>query len=134
MAEALLRDALEQVGYDCRVSSAGIGALVGHKADKFVQQLLMARNLDVSQHVARQLDSELVRSADLILVMEQSHKTAIETNHPAAKGKVFRLAEWEKLDIPDPYRKELQVFEDVLRLIESGVDSWLKKLGVISSA
>jgi len=68
--------------------------LVGHKADAKASQLMIARGLDISQHRARQLNSEMIRKADLILVMELGHKMDIETREPSAKGKIFRLGEW----------------------------------------
>jgi hypothetical protein len=44
MAEAILKDAFSKIKqYTYHVSSAGIGALVGHKADAKASQLMMAR-------------------------------------------------------------------------------------------
>lgn len=129
MAEVILKDALSKIKHNaCYVSSAGIGALVGHKADANASQLMMARGLDISQHRACQLNKEMIRRADLVLVMELAHKMEIESKEPSAKGKVFRLGEWGGYDIPDPYQKDLKVFESVLALIDQGVGQWVKKL------
>ncbi|MFZ2312907.1 MAG: low molecular weight protein-tyrosine-phosphatase [Methylobacter sp.] len=129
MAEAILKDALSKINQNtCHVSSAGIGALVGHKADAKASQLMIARGLDISQHRARQLNSEMIRKADLILVMELGHKMDIETREPSAKGKIFRLGEWGSNDIPDPYQMDLKAFETALDQIDQGVTEWIKKL------
>lgn len=129
MAEAIPKDALSKIKQNtCHVSSAGIGALVGHKTDAKASQLTMARGLDISNHCACQLNKEMIRRADLILVMELAHKMDIESREPSAKGKVFRLGEWGGYDIPDPYQKDLKVFESVLTLIDQGVGQWVKKL------
>jgi protein-tyrosine phosphatase len=129
MAEGLLKQALiESSKADCFVSSAGLNALIGHKADSKACQVMMKKGIDISGHRACQLNSEMIRKADLILVMETLQKNAIEENEPSTKGKVFRLGEWGKFDIADPYQKELSVFEETLTLIDQGVSQWIKKL------
>ncbi|MDO9423064.1 MAG: low molecular weight protein-tyrosine-phosphatase [Methylobacter sp.] len=129
MAEAILKDALSKIKKNaCHVGSAGIGALVGHKADVKASQLMMARGLDISSHRACQLNKEMIRRADLILVMELAHKMDIETKEPSAKGKIFRLGEWGGYDIPDPYQLDLKAFESALTQIDQGISQWIKKL------
>lgn len=129
MVEVILKDALSKIKQNtCHVSSAGIGALVGYKADAKASQLMTARGLDISNHCACQLNKEMIRRADLVLVMELAHKMEIESKEPSAKGKVFRVGEWGGYDIPDPYQKDLKVFESVLALIDQGVGQWVKKL------
>lgn len=129
MAEGLFKQALTQsTKTDCFVSSAGLNALVGHKADPKACQVMAQKGIDISSHRACQLNNEMLRKADLILVMETLHKNAIEDNEPSSRGKVFRLGEWEKFDIADPYQKDLSVFEETLILIEHGVSQWIKRL------
>ncbi|HRQ06119.1 MAG TPA: low molecular weight phosphotyrosine protein phosphatase, partial [Nitrosomonas halophila] len=91
-------------------------------------QLLLQKGIDISAHRARQISSDMIRNADLILVMEAWQKTAIETRALSAKGKVFRLGKWGKFDINDPYQKELSVFMQSMTLIEQGVTQWVEKL------
>jgi protein-tyrosine phosphatase len=129
MAEALLRHALHDAnksGYT--VSSAGLGALVDHAPDKTACELLLKKGIDISGYKASQINTHLIRKADLILVMESGHKNALVAEEPSAKGKVFRLGEWGGFDVPDPYQKDLAAFENALHLIEQGIAQWLKKL------
>ena len=129
MAEGLLKQSLTESGKTDRlVSSAGLNALLGYPPDPNACQLMMKKGLDISNYRACQLDSKMIRSMDLILVMELTQKIAIEENEPSARGKVFRLGEWGKFDIADPYQKELAAFEKSLALIEQGVSQWVKKL------
>ena len=129
MAEAVLKEALSKSNKNgIHVSSAGIGALVGHPADEKSEQLMTARGLDISGHSAHQLNHEMIRKADLILVMELAHKKNIENKEPSAKGKVFRIGEWGGYDIPDPYKQDIKAFESALFQIDQGVSQWLKKL------
>ena len=129
MAEGLLKHQLAQLTKTNHfVTSAGLNALVGHKADEKACQVLMQKGIDISSHRASQLNSVMVRKADLILVMETLHKEAIEDNEPGARGKVFRLGEWGKFEIADPYQKDLSIFENSAFLIEQGISQWLTKL------
>ncbi len=129
MAEAVLKEALSKSNKNgIHVSSAGIGALVGHPADEKAEQLMTARGLDISSHSARQLNHEMIRKADLILVMELAHKKNIENKEPSAKGKIFRIGEWEGYDISDPYQLDIKAFESVLVQIDQGINQWLKKI------
>lgn len=89
---------------------------------------MLDSGIDISGHRARQVTKEMIRKADLILVMESAHKSAIEESEPSAKGKVFRLGEWAKFDIPDPYKKDLAAFLEALDLIEKGIALWVQKL------
>ena len=116
MAEALLAKALEPDGVTVR--SAGLAALVDYPADPMAIELMAERGIDITNHRARQLYPELMAEADLVLVMEKGHKRAIEENEPTVRGKVFRLCEWSKDEIPDPYRQPRKAFEEALELIE----------------
>ena len=127
MAEALLRDALRRQE-EIIVESAGLGALVGHAADKHAVDLMKERGVDITAHRARQLHPDMVAAADLILVMEAAHKTSIDTAEPTARGKVHRLCEWQDKDIDDPYRQPKAAFADALKDIEIGVADWVERL------
>nr|WP_281200891.1 low molecular weight protein-tyrosine-phosphatase [Nitrosomonas mobilis] len=129
MAEGLLRQAMNDAGkVDRFVGSAGLNALVGHQADPSACQLMASRQIDISAHRACQINSVMIRAADLVLVMESAHKIAIEGKEPSARGKVFRLGEWGKFNIPDPYQQDLAAFEYSLMLIERGVSDWVVRL------
>lgn len=129
MGEALLKDALaHKQKNNYSVSSAGLGALVGHAPDKIATELMLEKGIDISGYKATQIDHSLIKDAFLILVMEKGHKTALENKEPSAKGKVFRLGEWGKFDISDPYKKDRKVFEESLRLIEKGITEWVEKI------
>lgn len=129
MAEAVLQYTLAEAGkMDHFVSSAGLGALADHEADPIACRLMMEKGLDISAHRARQLTDGMIHKADLILVMEAWQKSAIEAHTPSAKGKIFRLGEWEKIDISDPYRKDSSEFIHSLALIERGIAQWVTKL------
>lgn len=75
MAEAVLKHTLVQAGKtDHFVSSAGLGALIDYEADPTACRLMAEKGLDISTHRARQLTDDMIRRADLILVMETWQK------------------------------------------------------------
>ena len=127
MAEALLKRELRgQDGFT--VESAGLGALVGHPASEYSVELMDEMGIDITGHRARQIHPDMVRDADLVLVMEAGHKRAIDDADPSARGKVYRLGEWQDRNIDDPYRQARIAYEEALEDIEAGVASWAKKI------
>ena len=127
MAEALLQRALR--GQDgITVESAGLGALVGHPASDYSIELMDEMGIDITSHRARQIHPDMVHDADLVLVMEAGHKRAIDDADPSARGKVYRLGEWQDRNIDDPYRQARIAYEEALEDIEAGVASWAEKI------
>ena len=129
MAEALLRDQLLQAGRNIEVRSAGVGALVNAQADPPARQRMQARGLDLEVHRAQQFTSELGRWADLILVMERSHREAVADIDPTARGKTYLLGHWNGgKEIPDPYKRSEAVYQQALDLIDEALPNWVKRL------
>ena len=122
MAEGELRDRLQKRGLGGVIESAGIGALVGRPADPTAVELMAARGVDISAHRARQLTPDLIRSFELILVMEAEQQRAVEDILPSARGRVHRIGRWGNFDVPDPYRRDRDAFERALELITQGVN------------
>ena len=127
-AEGILKAKLRAKQPRIEIQSAGTGALVGHGADQTVIKLLAEKNIDLSQHRARQLKTDLVAWSDLILVMEKMHLEDIERDHPTARGKVFCLGKWRQQNIPDPFRENENFFIENISLIEACIDDWYNKL------
>lgn len=128
IAEALLKSHFA----DKTIWSAGIEALSGNPADPLSIKVAAARGLDLTAHRAQQLSGWMCKQADLILVMEQGHKTLLEERYPLARGKIFRLGEVGKFEIEDPYRKPEEAFEIAFERIDQGVADWadrIRKLG-----
>ena len=129
MAEALLINRLSNGEYaHVNIASAGVGALVGYETDTTAKELMTEKNIDVSMHRARQLNTELLSEYDLILVMEKGHINAVHNIAPSSKGKVHLLGKWSDFEISDPYMQPRREFEVALELIERGVDEWAEKI------
>lgn len=124
MAEAMLQAALPGK----TVRSAGLGALIGKPADPLSVQLMAEQGVDITAHRAQQISPAMVAQADLILVMDLEQKRHVETQYMGARGKVFRLGEAAKEDIPDPYREGIESFRIAHRMIEEGAEFWAAQI------
>lgn len=131
VAEAFLRRAFPER----KVWSAGLAAVVGAPADETAAALASRSGLDLSTHRAQQVQTWMCTQADLILVMESSHKAALEERFPFARGKVRRLGDHGPtgpFEIDDPYRKPLAAFEIAHQRIEAGAVEWIRRIRLVS--
>ena len=116
-----------------QIQSAGLTAMVGHGADATAAQIASNDKLDLSLHSARQVTTDMMQWADLILVMSQAQRGQVGQLTPEAMGKTLLLGHWLNLsgqqkDIPDPYKKSRDVFEHVHKLMAQGVALWSDKI------
>jgi protein-tyrosine phosphatase len=124
MAEALLAAGLP----DTQVRSAGLNALVGNPADETAVRLMRLRGLDISNHRAVQVNREMCLRSELVLVMSTDQRKQVEETYPTSHGRVFRIGEFDKVDVPDPFRQSSAAFETALKLIDQGVRGWLQRI------
>lgn len=131
VAEQLFQQQLgDSTSSTVRVSSAGIGALLNQPADATVQAMMLERGIDLSGHRARQLTTEQLRQADLVLVMEKHQRQAVIDMDPTARGKTFLLGHWIDAEIPDPYQRGEKAHREAIGLIVAATAPWLEKLAV----
>ena len=129
IAEALFKQQFP----DKKVWSAGLAALVGSAADDAAIKVAADHGFDLSKHRAQQVFAWMCQDADLILVMEKIHKSELERNFPAVKGKVFGLGDVSKFQIADPYRGPTTAFEKAYLNIARGVADWAPRIRQLDS-
>ncbi len=120
MAEGLLK----KMHGDFYVSSAGTAALVGEGGAHEAIQVMKEYDVDISGHVARQVDGELVRDADLVLAMEGYQRDRLKGAYPEADGKIYTLKEYAGTDgdVPDPYGNTRQFYQTVAQEIAGALE------------
>ncbi|KXZ69455.1 low molecular weight protein-tyrosine-phosphatase [Acinetobacter venetianus] len=106
------------------IESAGISGLIGHPADEKAILCMHQLNIDMGAHVAKKLNAEHLKNADLVLVMSHNQQKHIEQTWPFAKGKVFRLGHWQNKNVPDPYQHDQTFFDQTCLLIQQCVTDW----------
>ena len=128
LAQALLARELPEH----HVRSAGLSAMVGYPADPEVIRVAKEQGLELQAHRAQQVTSVMCQQAELILVMEQEHKTQLEQLYPQVRGKVFRLGLYGQFDIADPYRQSREAFDTAYQGISQGIADWLPRIKKLS--
>ncbi|AMT96337.1 MULTISPECIES: low molecular weight protein-tyrosine-phosphatase [Psychrobacter] len=124
IAAALLKNQYPQKNID----SAGLSAMTGHPVEPKSQQVMAPYNIDMSDHVAKQINENLVTIADLIFTMSDSQTKWIEARWPHCRGKTFRIGHWVNKDIADPYQHDINVFEAACKDIVNSLEQWANKL------
>lgn len=127
MAAAMLR----QRGLDLDIQSAGLAAMEGFPVDPAAERTLLAHGISASDHMARQINSAILDSAELVLAMEKRHVAALLALSPALRGRVFLLSRWSGgSDIADPYGRSKEKFDLAYTLMDAAIDEWKSRLTV----
>jgi protein-tyrosine phosphatase len=120
---------LKQMLPEKKVSSAGLGALVGKPADVTATKVATQHGLSLEGHQGKQLTAAMCRDYDLILVMEKGHIDAVCRLAPEVRGKTMLFGHWlDQREIADPYRQSQESFEFVYRLLDESAQKWVKAL------
>jgi protein-tyrosine phosphatase len=96
------------------VRSGGLGAVAGKPSHPSAVLTAVKQRIDLTDHHAAPLDGQIVRSSDVIFVMEVRHLLEMRRRFPDAAAKTFLLtclAAETPLEIEDPYDGDLSRFE-----------------------
>jgi protein-tyrosine phosphatase len=105
MAEGFLRRLLSSRGVTgIELRSAGTSGWDGSAAAPESVEAAAERGADITAHLARRLDREMLEEADLILAMCAEHRDAISALAPSAEPRTFTLKELVRLleELPPP--------------------------------
>jgi protein-tyrosine phosphatase len=138
MAEGILKDLLkksEHSSKEIEVRSAGISVFQKGQANPKSIKVTKNMDIDISDHTTQALTEELVKKADLILTMTQSHKQQILIVQPQVRDKVFTLLEFiqeeektENMDIYDPFGLPEEEYEKTAQQLLSALKIALPKI------
>jgi protein-tyrosine phosphatase len=139
MAEAYLRHRLKgmDLATEVRVRSCGVlGILDDAAAPGAVAVAAQEGGLDLTAHRSRGVAREEIEDADVILVMETSHRRFLGTFYPAHVSKVRLLSEFAPArsgvsageDIFDPIGMDLEAFRSCFQKMRSCLDAFVSTL------
>ena len=119
-----------------KITSAGTKAVSGGRVNDVVALIARNNGFSLRGHTADPLTAHVVKTADLILTMEQVHKDHVLKKYPEAGGKVFRLMEYgfqgddeiDNLDVPDPTGKNADDFREFIATAHAEADRLLHEL------
>jgi len=132
MAEGLLRAALAAKGLDqVTVSSAGTGAWDGAPVSEGSYLVGLEQGLDLSEHRARLLTRDVVRSADLILVMSGHHVARV--TELGGEDKVHLLGTYAgreegQGEVNDPYGADLTTYRATFAELQDLIGSVVSRV------
>jgi protein-tyrosine-phosphatase len=144
MAEGLFKKMLRERKEDNRgfyIISVGISALPGMRATPEAIQVMAEQGIDISRHIATQVQEELIKKADLILVMSDTHKDYIKKKFTFAKSKIYLLKEFaqiaefksiqktdENYEIVDPLGRPIEFYRIIARQLKENLEKILDKI------
>ncbi|MDW5299756.1 MAG: low molecular weight protein arginine phosphatase [Sedimentibacter sp.] len=143
MAEGIFKYLLKNKNIEnINISSAGISACEGEKANEKAISVLKSQGIDITSHKARQLTDNIIEASDLILTMTYNHKMAIQRYAPKASKKVFTLKEFSStfneenveynFDIDDPFGMDYNVYERSMEEIKSELEKIIININKIT--
>ena len=116
-------DQLEKKGY--KVMSAGVMGFDGASASPEAIQAAREAGADISKHKSRPLSANLIKQADYIFAMDNSHCRSAINLVPEAKTRIVLLT--ENCEIDDPISGSIEVYRSSATRIEQGVKERLEK-------
>ena len=111
-------DRLEEKGWF--VLSCGLSAISGMPASDYAKAVMKQKGLDLSSHAAQSVSETLIRYADYIFTLCESHRKALVAAFPQAAERI-RLLNPENVDILDPYGGTMEFYQTCARQIENAV-------------
>jgi tRNA threonylcarbamoyl adenosine modification protein (Sua5/YciO/YrdC/YwlC family) len=125
-------------------SSAGIYADFGSPAAAYAEDAVRdLYGVDLGNHRSRKTTQQLLSENDLVLAMTKDHAAYIRTSFPEFKGRVYSIFEYLGLtgtaapaqresaarsEIPDPYGRNLSVYENTAAVLKDLIDALFPKL------
>jgi protein-tyrosine phosphatase len=108
-------------------ASAGTGTLPGMPASEGSQRAADEVGLDLTAHQSQPVAPELLRRADLVFCLAQSHRRALLAEAPEVAPKV-QLLRPDGRDIGDPYGGELPIYRRTRDEIRAALAARLPRL------
>jgi len=110
-----------------RVESAGLSAMPGAPAADEAVDAVGELGIDLRAHRARGLDPALLASADLILVMTEQHRRAVESMDASAGARTMTL-DPSGQDVPDPIGQDATVYRRTRERLRSLIAQRIEEL------
>lgn len=122
MAKGFLEKFVQEAGFADKVyiDSAGTSTFPGIQAATNTALCMKEEGIDVSMHKGKNVAVDLLKRADLIVVMEKFHRDVLLGILYGIDAKIKMLGELE--DISDPIGKDLVEYRRVRDIIKEGVE------------
>ncbi len=138
--ESMLKEKAENEN-NYNILSAGISVIPGMSPTPEAISVMFEQGINISQHKALQLQEDLVKKADLILVMSNTHKDYIKTKFTLAQDKIYLLKKFaqvgefksiqktdENYEVVDPLGRPIEFYRIVARQLKENLEKILNKI------
>lgn len=133
MAEAMLKNMLREKELNhIKVSSAGVAASAGDRANPHAISVMQDMGIDLKDHSATPIGAGILKEADLILTMTEGHKMAVMSWDPSVWQKIYTLKEYAGMnnkDIQDPFGQSEDAYRRCSDEIKMALEKIVDKLG-----
>lgn len=134
--EHYLKEHMPYARKKMRILSAGVRARSGGSASSVVKHVARTNGFHLRSHHSDPFTKKLIKTANVILLMEQWQKDELLERFPQADGKTYLMMEYlwdgeadEVRDIPDPTGQDLRDYEEFMDAAHAEVDRIFRELG-----
>ncbi|MED0680831.1 low molecular weight protein arginine phosphatase [Aneurinibacillus thermoaerophilus] len=124
MAEKIFKKLAAERGVKAEAKSAGLFAVQGSAASPNAVKVLEKKGIE-EEHTSQTVNEDLLRWADLIVTMTESHKHTLIQRYPEFQGKVHTLKEYT--DTSESARKRLQELNRLYEQLEVKQTQFMKE-------
>lgn len=120
---------------EIKIKSAGLFTGDGLPASSEAIEVMQEYGLDLSNHKSRQITEDLVKEADIILTMTNSHLFAMLEMFPDYAPIIFTISEYINHDgeVEDPYGRGIEAYhttaQELAFIVNELIDTLLKEWG-----
>ncbi|MDO8602671.1 MAG: L-threonylcarbamoyladenylate synthase [Candidatus Omnitrophota bacterium] len=101
------------------IDSGGTSTFAGIGAAPNTVAVMREEEVDVSNHIGKNINKDILKRSDIVFVMEKRHKDFIVNLMPEIKDKIRLLREGQ--DIPDPIGRSLEEYRNVKNVIKGEI-------------
>ncbi len=113
-----------------QVSSAGLHAHEGEKAENLAVEVMGERGIVLDDHTATQVTQELLESFDLILTMESKHRDKLIQEYNASEEKTHLLTEFagEQGNVEDCWGHSKESYESCVNRLIHLIENLIRRI------
>ena len=106
---------------EIKVCSAGVMAGTGAPASRFALKALEELGVDASAHRSQPVTPEMVREAELLVVMTAQHRDILLERHPGAASRIALLKSFDTKDRDEDVMDPIGLSMDVYRFVRDDI-------------
>lgn len=135
-AESVLTQRAVELGIPHLILAASAGTSnvrLGQPADSKATRIAAKSGYTLGKHIARTISDDIAKNTDYIIAVDTYNllelKEVLPKQHHSKIHLLLDFTErYERLDIPDPYKRSTKAYRQALELIEQGVEGLIQHL------